>query len=86
MMIRRAIVLVLVLSLSGCDSPPGDLDSRPNILLIVADDLGYADLGAYGGDIQTPNIDSLAAQGMLLTQFHTGPSCAINNTCHVVQR
>ena len=76
-MIRRAIVLVLVLSLSGCDSPPGDLDSRPNILLIVADDLGYADLGAYGGDIQTPNIDSLAAQGMLLTQFHTGPSCAI---------
>ena len=51
-------------------------DDRPNILLIVADDLGYADLGAYGSDIQTPNIDGLAARGMLLTQFHTAPSCA----------
>ena len=50
--------------------------TRPNILLIVADDLGYADLGAYGGDIATPNIDSLAAEGVLLTQFHTAPMCA----------
>ncbi|MFB3107349.1 MAG: sulfatase-like hydrolase/transferase, partial [Pseudomonadales bacterium] len=46
-------------------------DDRPNILLIVADDLGYADLGSYGGDISTPNIDSLAAEGLLFTQFHT---------------
>ena len=51
-------------------------DSRPNILLIVADDLGYADLGAYGSDIRTPNIDALAAEGMLFTQFHTAPMCA----------
>jgi arylsulfatase len=49
---------------------------RPNILLIVADDLGYADLGAYGSDIRTPNIDALAAEGMLFTQFHTAPMCA----------
>lgn len=49
---------------------------RPNILLIVADDLGYADLGAYGGDIDTPNIDTLAQQGILFTQFHTAPLCA----------
>jgi len=49
---------------------------RPNILLIVADDLGYADLGAYGSDIRTPNIDALAARGMLFTQFHTAPLCA----------
>ncbi len=52
------------------------LKSRPNILLIVADDLGYADLGVYGSEIQTPNIDSLAASGMLFTQFHTAPLCA----------
>jgi len=51
-------------------------DPRPNILLIVADDLGYADLGIYGGDIRTPNIDALAAEGILFTQFHTAPLCA----------
>ncbi|HSG64791.1 MAG TPA: arylsulfatase, partial [Gammaproteobacteria bacterium] len=50
---------------------------RPNILLIVADDLGYADLGAYGSDIATPNIDALAAEGILFTQFHTAPVCAV---------
>ena len=51
-------------------------DDRPNILLIVADDLGYADLGAFGSDIRTPNIDTLAAEGILFTQFHTAPLCA----------
>lgn len=49
---------------------------RPNILLIVADDLGYADLGCYGSNIRTPNIDQLAAEGLLFTQFHTAPLCA----------
>jgi arylsulfatase A-like enzyme len=51
-------------------------DQRPNILLIVADDLGYADLGAYGSDIRTPNLDVLAQAGILFTQFHTAPMCA----------
>jgi arylsulfatase len=49
--------------------------SRPNILLIVADDLGYADLGAFGSDIRTPNIDAIAAEGTIFTDFHTSPSC-----------
>ena len=56
--------------------PASNPSERPNILLIVADDLGYADLGAYGSDIRTPNIDSLAAAGMLFTQFHVSTSCA----------
>jgi arylsulfatase len=51
-------------------------DRRPNILLLIADDLGYADLGAYGSDIETGNIDALAAEGILFTQFHTAPMCA----------
>jgi len=51
-------------------------DERPNILLLIADDLGYADVGAYGGDIETPNIDSLAERGVLFTQFHTAPLCS----------
>ncbi|MBN7814627.1 arylsulfatase [Algoriphagus pacificus] len=52
-------------------------DSRPNILLIVADDLGYADIGAFGGDIATPNLDALAASGIRFSRFHTAPVCAV---------
>ena len=48
----------------------------PNILLVIADDLGYSDIGAYGGEIPTPNIDSLASIGTLFTSFHTSPACA----------
>lgn len=51
-------------------------DSRPNILLIVADDLGYADLGSFGSKIRTSNLDQLAAQGTIFTNFHTSPLCA----------
>ena len=52
--------------------------SKPNILFILADDLGYGDLGSYGQTvIKTPNIDRLAAQGMRFTQFYAGaPVCA----------
>ncbi len=69
------LAMLSVCVLSAC-SQGGDPDTRPNILLLVADDLGYADLGAFGSDIRTPNIDALAAEGMLFTQFHTAPLCA----------
>jgi arylsulfatase len=49
---------------------------RPNIVLIVADDLGYSDLGVLGSEIPTPNIDRLAAGGMLLTQFYANMACS----------
>ncbi len=49
--------------------------SRPNILLVVADDLGYQDLSVFGGEIATPNIDSLFNAGVMLTQFYTSVSC-----------
>lgn len=49
---------------------------RPNILLIVADDLGWSDLGAFGGEIDTPYLDKLAFAGVRLTNFHTAPVCA----------
>ncbi len=42
---------------------------KPNILVILADDLGWSDLGCYGGEIRTPNLDSLAADGLHFTQF-----------------
>ena len=49
---------------------------RPNILFILADDLGYADVGVFGGEIPTPNIDALARAGMLLTDFYSGQTCS----------
>ncbi|PHS02901.1 MAG: arylsulfatase, partial [Blastopirellula sp.] len=51
-------------------------DTRPNILLIVADDMGYSDIGPFGGEIDTPNLDALAKSGMLFSDFHTAPSCS----------
>ncbi len=50
--------------------------SRPNILFILADDLGYTDLGVYGGEIETPNLDRLAKAGLILTDFHNQAVCA----------
>ena len=49
--------------------------SQANILLVVADDLGYTDLGVYGGEIETPNLDRLARAGLILTDFHNEAVC-----------
>lgn len=50
-------------------------DSRPNIILILADDLGYSDLGCYGGEIETPHLDGLAAHGLRMTQLYNTARC-----------
>ncbi len=51
-------------------------EARPNILYVLADDLGYSDLGCFGGEIDTPTLDALAANGLRLTQFYnTGRCC-----------
>ncbi|MEZ5570894.1 MAG: arylsulfatase [Halioglobus sp.] len=50
--------------------------SPPNIVLIVADDIGYSDFGAFGGEIDTPNIDAFAREGVRFSNFHTASSCA----------
>ena len=74
-MILRALIIISLTLVGGQTAYAAAETGRPNILLIVADDLGYADLGVYGGDIDTPNIDSLARAGILFTQFHTAPLC-----------
>ena len=53
---------------------------RPNILLIVADDVGYSDLGCYGGEIDTPNLDQLASAGIRFSEFHVNPMCVVTRT------
>ena len=55
-------------------------NKRPNFLLIVADDLGYSDLGSYGGEIDTPVLDALAQQGMRFTDFYVSPTCSITRS------
>lgn len=62
-----------VLLLSACSGPQ---PSRPNILLIVADDMGYTDAGFFGSEIATPHLDALALRGLRFTNFHAGPMCA----------
>ncbi|MBT8099053.1 MAG: arylsulfatase, partial [Gammaproteobacteria bacterium] len=58
----------------------GQTNERPNILLIVADDLGYSDIGVFGSEISTPNLDELAADGMVLRNFYTGPTCSVSRS------
>ncbi|VVO05104.1 Arylsulfatase [Pseudomonas fluorescens] len=52
----------------------------PNILLIVADDLGYSDLGSFGGEINTPTLDSLAREGLQFTSMYAAPTCSITRS------
>lgn len=64
------IMLAAAIHVSGAGSSP-----RPNVVLIMADDLGFSDLGCYGGEIETPNLDRLAREGLRLTQFMNGAIC-----------
>lgn len=61
----------------ACLAPPAFAASaKPNILLIVADDLGYSDLGAFGGEIDTPNLDELSKHSTLLQSLYVAPTCS----------
>ncbi|MCL7764468.1 arylsulfatase [Polaribacter sp. Z014] len=80
--ICKAFLMVVIITLSSCAKEKTAYEkvkaSKPNILFIMADDLGYGDLGCYGQDvIKTPNIDKLASQGLLFTQHYAGATvCA----------
>src|SRR5689334_16716013 len=50
-------------------------ETRPNILIILSDDMGFSDLGCYGSEIKTPNLDKLAAEGVRFTQFYNNARC-----------
>ena len=51
-------------------------EKKPNILLIIADDMGYSDITCFGGEVQTPHIDALAKSGIRATNFYVGPTCS----------
>ncbi|WP_342245147.1 arylsulfatase [Pseudomonas sp. OTU5201] len=69
--------LPILLAALACLAPAmASAADHPNILLVVADDLGYSDLGAFGGEIETPNLDRLAANGLQLTSMYAAPTCS----------
>ncbi len=76
----RTLIAVAILGLlvpHGYVAQTADAQSNlPNILLIVADDLGYSDIRPFGGEIQTPVLDQLAAEGMRFSNFHVLPTCS----------
>ena len=69
-----AISILILGLISSCTSPP-PVPAPPNIILIMGDDMGYSDLGCYGGEIQTPNLDRLASNGLRFTQFYNTARC-----------
>jgi N-acetylgalactosamine-6-sulfatase len=77
-----------LLLLASCAAASGPSPSRPNVLLLLADDLGYGDLGCFGApDVRTPAIDALAAQGVRFTQFYSnGPECTPTRTALLTGR
>ncbi|MBI3855504.1 MAG: arylsulfatase [Planctomycetes bacterium] len=70
---RFAIATLLLLP--GCAGAPAAPAGRPNVLVLLADDLGFSDIGCYGGEISTPTLDGLAAGGLRFTQFYNTARC-----------
>jgi arylsulfatase A-like enzyme len=70
-----AALLLLVSATDRLTAAAPEASRRPNVLIILADDLGYSDLGCYGGEIRTPNLDKLAAEGLRFTQFYNTARC-----------
>jgi len=81
--VAASSLLALGLALAGRIDPAvaRDEDSKPNIIIMMADDMGFSDIGCYGGEIQTPNIDRLAADGVRFTQFYNTARCCPTRAC-----
>lgn len=73
------LFLVVCLLFGGCQQHTSQTE-RPNIVLIMVDDMGYSDIGCFGGEIHTPNIDQLAASGMKFTNFYNNGICVPSRT------
>ncbi len=71
----RVLALAALAVFASAAASPAAEPGRPNILLIVADDMGFSDAGCYGGEIATPNLDALAKDGLRFTQFYNTARC-----------
>jgi arylsulfatase len=70
-----ATLAALILALGTCGIPEAHAAPRPNIAVILVDDMGFSDIGCYGSEIPTPNLDKLAADGLRFTQFYNTSRC-----------
>ena len=70
---RLKILLVATLLVSCASDPPVEVRDRPNILLVVADDLGFSDISPFGSEIKTPTLKALAEEGLVATSFYVSP-------------
>lgn len=86
MKILKVIALAAFTVLFGCNSDKNNSNTQnteqspPNILILLADDMGYGDIGIYGSEISTPNIDRLANEGIQFTNFHAAAACSPTRT------
>lgn len=69
------LLLAFIVSLQSSSSLFAAQSSPPNIILIMCDDMGWSDIGCYGGEVQTPHLDQLAAEGLRFTQFYNNAKC-----------
>jgi arylsulfatase len=71
----KRLLLALVLAVATACEVPAAEPTRPNIVILLADDMGFSDAGCYGGEIATPNLDDLAKHGLRFTQFYNTARC-----------
>ncbi len=70
------LLIFMAYLVSGISFAQEKSKNRPNFLVIVADDMGFSDMGAFGGEINTPNLDKLAQEGVRYTNFYVAPTCS----------
>ena len=73
---RLSVYVIIILSFTVSIAQNINDDRRPNIVIILADDMGFSDMGSFGSEINTPNMDALAMDGVRFTQFYTHASCS----------
>lgn len=84
--IRSLAAFAVILVVAVCSGPSrmcraGSAPCRPNIVILLADDVGFSDIGCYGSEIHTPNLDALAADGLRFTQFYNVSRCCPSRAC-----
>ena len=80
-MTYRMFLVVPLLCLLCSPPATGAEPAKPNILLILADDMGFSDVGCFGGEIPTPHLDQLAARGLRFTQMYNTSKCFPSRAC-----